>query len=375
MPGPVRPSPGGAFPSALPQCRAAERGRAGGLGAALHCSTAGAPSFPAPFSALRRRSAPEAQPGARTGPAALRSHSHGASATSDRRSRSGNAAVGEGRAPTAGVSWPVSTRAHQPRTGGGTGRPRRGIRCPARPAPRRQRCPAVRPGHLPPFPCHPPRRSGHAVSPDGAPGLAWASHCPHRVPARAFGLVPGEPGPPPRPGKAEGAVPGGTAPLRTRPHGTVPPALRAPALPMGWAEGGDQRGVPGPWGREDGNRAPASSTWGQRPGARCQPRVTGSCWGSGSHDPRVLRAGGAKGSGAIPVGRSRRWPRVPGPAPLPGGRAGGDRERGHGAGAASAPAQRGPVPKAPALSLLWENASTVTKWRGKGGIVTASPAA
>lgn len=85
MPGPVRPSPGGAsIRIAAVTGGGARPGRRARRGAALqHCRS---PLLPRSFSALRRRSAPEAQPGARTGPAALRSHSHGTSVAAAPRS-------------------------------------------------------------------------------------------------------------------------------------------------------------------------------------------------------------------------------------------------------------------------------------------------
>ncbi|XP_054372878.1 collagen alpha-2(I) chain-like [Molothrus ater] len=74
MAGPVRPSPGGAsIRIAAVTGGGARPGRRARRGAALqHCRS---PLLPRSFSALRRRSAPEAQLGPRTGPAALRSHS------------------------------------------------------------------------------------------------------------------------------------------------------------------------------------------------------------------------------------------------------------------------------------------------------------
>lgn len=175
--------------------------------------------------------------------------------------------------------------------------------------------------------------------------------------------------------RLQGAVPGGTAAGQTLPDGTVPPAVRALALPAGWAEGGHQPRVPGPSGSEAGHRAPASSSWGQRPGTRCQPPRDRVLQGLGLSRPSGAACAGREGERGGAGGRCRRWPRVPGPAPLPGAERWGWQGTGTRVAGASAPAQRGPVPKAPALSLLWENASTVTKWRGKGGIVTASPAA
>lgn len=282
--------------------------------------------------------------------------------------RAGSAAVGQGRAPTGGVPWLVSTRRSSAPRGWRDRPPPSGhsLSCPPVPALSHgsSRPPPSVP--LPPspavWPCRKPRRDarprvGQALSPRVSREGAWAGPAGSRDRHRARARL-------------KGAVPGGTAPPRTLRGGTVPSVVRALALPMGWAEGGDQPRVPAPSGREAGK---GILLLGPAPGTRCQPRVPGSCMDPGSRDPRVPRARRAarrsrwEGAGGGRASRDRPRCQVR--------RGGGGRERGHGARGASAPAQRGSVPKAPALCLLWENASTVTKWRGKGGIVTASPAA
>lgn len=228
--------------------------------------------------------------------------------------------------PAVSPGWSLSPAFISSRAGGGG--PARPVGAsavpPARPRGHRH-SPAARPGRLPP-PRRPPRRADRAVRPDGPPDLPWATHCPApspRASREGVGAGPaGSPAPPPGPGRAEGRCTG-----RPRPRGgpfptarcVFPlPAVGALAVPVGRAEGGHRPRVAGPSGREAGDRAPGSLAWGQRPGDRCRPRVTGSCVDPADHDPRLLRAGGAKGSGAMPVGRSRRRPGVPGPAPLPG---------------------------------------------------------
>lgn len=284
--------------------------------------------------------------------------------------------MGEGRAPTGGVLWLVSTqrsstprgwRDRPPPSGTSLSRP------PVPAPPVLSRGSSRPPPSVPPppssavWPCRKPRRGarprvGGPLSPQVSREGAWVgpavSRDRHRDRARL-----------------KGALPGGTAPRRTLPDGTVPSAVRALALPMGWAEGSDRPRVPGPSGREAGTalrhpplgaRGPGlgASPTGQGP-ARIRAVTTLGCCGRGARRgerrSRWEGAGGGRASRDQPRCQVRRG--------------GGGRERGHGSRGASAPAQRGPVPKAPAQSLLWENASTVTKWRGKGGIVTASPAA
>lgn len=200
MPGPVRPSPGGAsIRIAAVTGGGARPGRRARRGAALqHCRSPLLPrSLLRPPPPLGSGGPAQGTHRPRRAPLPLARgicrRRAGVSRAAPHPSASPEPGMQPWRRdvhPPAGFCGRCQPGSHQPRAGGGTGHPRRGIACPARSSPRRQCWPAVRPDRLPPFPCHPPRRSVHAISPDGAPRLAWAKRCPHGFPARALGLVP-----------------------------------------------------------------------------------------------------------------------------------------------------------------------------------------
>nr|XP_054501383.1 basic proline-rich protein-like [Agelaius phoeniceus] len=228
--------------------------------------------------------------------------------------RARSAAVGRGRAPTGGVPWLVSTRRSSAPRGWRDRPPPSGhslSRPPGPAPPALSRGSSRPPPPVPPppspavWPCRKPRRGararvGRAPSPRVSREGAWAGPAGSRDRHRARARL-------------KGAVPGGTAPRRTLPDGTVPSAVRARALPVGWAEGGDQPRVPAPSGRGAGKGILLL-------GPAARDAVPAPCHRllHGPGQSRPSGAAGAKGSEAIPVGRCRRWPRVPGPAPLPG---------------------------------------------------------
>lgn len=259
-----------------------------------------------------------------------------------------------------------------PHAGAGSG--------PDRPVPSRRDSPSCPPSPDPRC-CVPipeisvrPRPAPRPVGPEPLrpPRLAWAKCCPAPSQRAARSRV-GSKGWSGRNGaEPTGAVSGS----RGGPSGRCPTGRSA--APSGHfaarGVGGEKRAAPRSRRAGRGGtaalRVPRLGTAAQEPVPAGRDRVPR---GSDSRDPRPLRAQSAEGSGD-PGGKELGAAGRPGTCPHGCGAAGRG-GAGTGLGAAPAPAQRGPVPKAPALCLLWENASTVTKWRGKGGIVTASPAA
>lgn len=384
--GSARPAGGAARRSHL-HCSSGGRRSAPGppgwaLSAALHCSTAGAPSFPAPFSSLRRRSAPGAQPGARDGPAELRSCSHGSpSRATTEPSRERCRGAGDTQRPCCAPCRPG--RCLSPVTPArveGAARPVGAAAVPPA-CPRAPRCgPSASSRHQKSAPSPRGRRS---CPPRRAAGFAWTRHCPassSRASRNHFGSVGRSRGgsvAPPGPADLPGVVPGRPG-SRGCPSGRCPTGRSPRRRGTCAARGAGREGRPasssgrtgqGGWRPRSGLPRPGTATRGPAPARRAQvlrgppqprPAAAGRTGRGGDRgDPGGKQPGGGRASRDLPRRRVRGAGGVPGPRP----------------GGAPAPAHRGPVPKAPALCLLWENASTVTKWRGKGGIVTASPAA
>lgn len=357
MPGPVRPSPGGAsIRIAAVTGGGARPGRRARRGAALqHCRS---PLLPR---SLLRPPPPLGSGGPARGthrprraplPPARGIHRRRArlpgGATSERLLRSGSAAAGEGCAPTGGVLWLVSSwRSPTPR--GWRDRPApsgHSLSCPPVPAPpllsrgsSRKPPPVLLPPSPSVWPCRQPRRG--AWPRVGQPRSS-------RVPARALGLVP----------RVAGTATESGQGCRVLCRAARPQDRPSPMAPCPRPSGylrcprGGRKAVTSPASPVHREAKPGTALrhpplGDSGPGRGASPPVTGSCRDSGCRDPRVLRARGAKGSEAVPVEGAG------------GGRAsqdrlrcqvqsaGGGRERGHGSRGLPPRHNGGPFPRLP----------------------------